>query len=141
MARDSGSSVPVLMETIALSRCGRTAEALELAQQGVLAFGRLPWAVANLALACARAGDTPRAGLVCDELRARAAHDYVPVFAMATAYAAVGRMDEAFETLEQGCEVRDPTAWALRLLEPDWFWDGPRFEALCRRIGIAPCRV
>jgi len=141
VARDRASSLPVLMATIALSRCGRTDEAVELAERGVLAFGRLPWAVANLALACSRGGDTTRAGLVCDELSARAAHDYVPTFAMATAYAAVQRVDEAFAALERGREERDPTAWALRLLEPDWFWNEPRFEALCRRLGIAPCRL
>lgn len=140
IARDQASSLPVLMKTIALSRCGRTDEAVELAQHGVLAFGRLAWAVANLALACSRAGDTARAGLVCDELSARAAYDYVPAFPMATAYAAVGRMDEAFAALERGYEERDPTVWALRLLEPDWFWGEQRFEALCARMRIAPCR-
>jgi hypothetical protein len=55
--------------------------------------------VADLALACSRAGDTARAGLVCAELSARAAHDCVPAFPMATAYAAVERMDEAIATL------------------------------------------
>jgi serine/threonine protein kinase/tetratricopeptide (TPR) repeat protein len=141
MARDQASSLPVLMDTIGLARCGRIDEAVELAEHGVLAFGRLPWAVANLALACSRAGDTGRAGLVCNELSARAAYDYVPAFPMATAYAAVGRMDEALTTLEQGREERDPTLWTLRLLEPDWFWGEPRFEALCARIDIAPCRL
>jgi len=141
MVRDRGSSLPVLMNTIAQSRCGRTEDALELAEHGVLAFGRLPWAVANLALACSRAGDAARAGLVCDELSARAAHDYVPAFTLATAYAAVGRMDEAFAALDQGCEERDPSVWPVRLLEPDWFWSDPRFEALSARIGVAPCRL
>jgi hypothetical protein len=41
----------------------------------------------SFALACSRAGDTARAGLVCNELSARAAYD-VPAFVMATAYAA-----------------------------------------------------
>jgi len=136
VARDQTSSLAVLMNTIALSRCGRTAEAVELAEHGVLTFGRLSWAVANLALVCSRAGDTARAELVCNELSARAAHDYVPAFAMATAYAAVGRMDEAFAALEQGIAEYDPTAWALRLLEPDLFQDDPRFEPLCARVGI-----
>lgn len=115
MKRDRASSLPVLMGTIALARIGRIDEAVELAEHGVLAFGRLPWAVANLALACSRAGDGQRAGLVCDELAARSAHDYVPAFPLATAYAAVERMDEAFAALELGCEERDPTTWSVRL--------------------------
>jgi len=60
---------------------------------------------------------------------------------MATAYAAVGRVDDALGTLEHGYEERDTTVWALRLLEPDWFWDEARFEALRARIGIMPCRA
>ena len=135
---DRASILPVLMRTIALLRLGRFAEAIELAEHGVLAFGRIAWALANLALAHARAGDAALANAVCDELSARAAHEDVPAFHMATAYAAVGRMDEAFAVLDKGCDDRDPTVFTLRSLEPDLFWDDPRFARICTRVGIEP---
>lgn len=96
------------------------------------------FALANLALAHARAGDADRANGVCDELSARAAHEDVPAFHMATAYAAVGRMDKAFTVLDKGCDDRDPTLFPLRSLEPDLFWDDPRFAMICTRVGIEP---
>jgi len=136
--RDRASLLPAIFRAIALSRLGRIDEALELAAHGVMAFGRNPWALAVLALAYARAGDPGRAAIVCDELSARAAHEYVPTLYRATACAAAGRMDEAFAVLADGCRDKDPTVWTVRLLEPDLFWDDPRFAAACRCVGIEP---
>jgi serine/threonine protein kinase len=135
---DRASLLPAIFRAIALSRCGRIEEALETAAHTVLAFGRNPWALAILALVYARAGDSNRAGLVCDELSARAAHEYVPTLYRATAHAAAGRLDEAFSVLEEGCRDKDPTVWAVRLLEPDLFWPDQRFPDACRCVGIEP---
>jgi len=135
---DRASLLPAIFRTIALSRCGRIEEALEVASHAVLAFGRNPWALAVLALAYARAGDSGRAGVVCDELSARAAHEFVPTLYRATALAAAGRLDEAFSVLEEGCREKDPTVWTVRLLEPDLFWPDPRFAQACRCVGIEP---
>jgi serine/threonine protein kinase len=135
---DRASLLPAIFRAIALSRLGRIDEALEVATYAVLAFGRSPWALAVLALVYARAGNATRARIVCDELSARAAHEYVPMLYRATACAAAGRMDEAFSVLAEGCRERDPTAWAVRLLEPDMFRDDPRFADACRCVGIEP---
>ncbi|MEJ2205222.1 MAG: protein kinase [Gemmatimonadota bacterium] len=135
---DRASLLPAIFRTIALSRCGRIEEALEVAAHSVLAFGRNPWALAVLALVYARAGDSTSAGLVCDELSARAAHEYVPTLYRATACAAAGRLDEAFSVLEEGCRYKDPTVWTVRLLEPDLFWPDPRFAEVCRCVRIEP---
>ncbi len=135
---DSASLLPVIFRATALSRLGRIEEALEVARHGVLAFGRNAWAMSVLALVYARAGDATRARLVCDELSARASHEYVPTLYRANAYAAAGRMDEAFSVLERGCRERDPTVWAVRLLEPDMFREDPRFADACRCVHIEP---
>jgi serine/threonine protein kinase len=135
---DRASLLPAIIRAIALSRLGRIEEALDVAKYGVLAFGRNPWPLAILALVYARAGDAASARIVSDELNARAAHEYVPALYRAMASAAAGRMDEAFSVLEEGCRERDPTVWAVRLLEPDMFWDDPRFAEACRCVRIEP---
>ena len=122
-------------------RIGRFDEAIAVADNAVLRFGRNTSALAYLALAHAKAGNGARARLVCDELSARAQHEDVPAFQMATAYAAVGLVDEAFAALERGCEDGDPTMFAMRLLEPDLFRGDPRFAGIAERVGIEPIGV
>ena len=98
-------------------------------------------AVNRQALAHARAGNDVTARQVCDELSARAQHEDVPAYHMATAYAAVGLVDEAFAALERGCDDRDPTVFSMRTLEPDLFRGDPRFAGIVERVGIDPIGV
>jgi hypothetical protein len=72
-----------------------------------------------------------------DELAARARREHVQRVWLGVLSAALGRMDEAFELLDQACEERDGILpYAKRypffaLLQLD-----PRMERIYRRVGL-----
>lgn len=94
-------------------------------------------AVSMVGYTHAQAGDEAGAQAIIDELKASAAHKYIPPHNVAMIYSGLGCKDEAFEWLEKAYEDRDVR---LSFLRVDPKWDTQRAEArfcgLLRRIGL-----
>lgn len=71
------------------------------------------------------------------QLTARSNSGYTPPFVMATAYARLGRKDEAFAYLEKGFQQRDFRITLVKVsFEFDSLRSDPRYDDLLRRIGL-----
>jgi serine/threonine-protein kinase len=90
----------------------------------------------SLGHAYAVAGKVARARNVLAELRAEAAHSYVPSYYFALVHAGLGQRDQALRDLEHAYEERS-TVLAYLLIDPRLapLRDEPRFVALARRLG------
>ncbi len=120
-----------------LVRMGRLDEAMTHMEETVRVGGRPHAFLGMLAGFYGLQGDEARSNAVLEELEARQRAGYAPGFWMAVAYAGVGRLDEAFASLDRAVEERDsnllyiffvPRAMGLH--------DDPRFEAILDRIGL-----
>jgi TolB-like protein/thioredoxin-like negative regulator of GroEL len=124
---------------IVLTRAGRYDEAVAELTRVIRETNSLSMAYVDLLTAYASAGDHARANAMVADLVARERKEYVqPVF-VATAFAVVGEVDEAFQWLERGYRERDPMLAMLNYWEaaPALRHD-PRLRALMRRIGLPP---
>ncbi|MEX2271850.1 MAG: protein kinase [Vicinamibacterales bacterium] len=98
---------------------------------------RAPLFVASLGVAHARRGRTADAEALLAELLARAAREYITPVAFAELYLSLGRVDEALEWLERGCE--DRSCFMIRVAAaPEWraLRAEPRFIALLERMSL-----
>ncbi len=71
--------------------------------------GRHPWALVNLAVAFADAGDRTGAEAMYAELQARAMREYVSPFHRGYIAGMVGRLDDAERLFREAIARRDPT--------------------------------
>ena len=87
----------------------------------------------------ARAGRMDAARRACEQLRAAARTQPVSAFLLALAYMSGGESDRAFEQLERLYDQRAPGVIAFKV-DPafDLFRSDSRFDALLRRVGLAP---
>jgi serine/threonine-protein kinase len=129
--------LPPLHLGIVHNGLGRTEEAIASLELALAASGRHPWALAALGICYHSLGKLGDVQALRDELTARACREHVQRVWLGTLSAALGRMDEAFELLDQACEERDGILpYAKRypffaLLQRD-----PRMERIYRRIGL-----
>ena len=116
---------------------GMLDEARETIELALHYSGRHPWAVFELGMYHARAGDRDAALAVQGELEARSRTGYVQGSVMSVIPAWLGDMDEAFSHLERAYEERDGvliaiTTWpAFRPL-----WGDPRHGEMLRRLKL-----
>jgi hypothetical protein len=83
------------------------------------------------------AGNRSAAEAIVEELEARQREGYTPGFWMAVAYSGVGRMDDAFASLERAVEERDSNLLYLSVApRASGFHDDPRFPSILKRIGL-----
>jgi serine/threonine-protein kinase len=129
-----GRKVLPLTRGETLIAVGRATEAVESFRE---LYDRIPvsWNQIHLAWALAAAGDESEARSVLKDIHDREAREYVWHQGIATAYAHLGEMDQAFRYLERSYEERE--AWVALPFAPtfDPFRDDPRFEAIVRQIG------
>jgi serine/threonine-protein kinase len=113
---------------------GRAIAAL---QRAVDLSDRAPVALANLAIAKARAGQTQEAERLLAELLDTSGQRYVPEFNVACLYGALGRKDEAFQWLEKAYQERSNGMSAIKVypLINDLRSD-PRFTEMLRRMKL-----
>jgi serine/threonine-protein kinase len=113
----------------------RYLEAIAAMRQALELGGEVAHGAATLVAAYARSGDRASAMALLDSLTARSAHEYVPPFVFAIAYANLGDRDRAFAALERGIEERD-------VLLPENFFEGlldplvgdPRYRRVAAQI-------
>ena len=133
-----GRKVLPLTRGETLIAVGRAAETVESFRE---LYDRIPvsWNQIHLAWALAAAGDESEARSVLKDIHDREAREYVWHQGIATAYAHLGEMDQAFKYLERSYEERE--AWVALPFAPtfDPFRGDPRFDSIVRRIGsVAP---
>jgi tetratricopeptide (TPR) repeat protein len=116
---------------IALSRAEEAVESLRDV------YARIPTSFnqIHLAWALAAAGEDAEAREVLDKVHELVTREHVWHMGIATAYAHLGEMDEAFKYLERSYEERE--AWTAFTLAPtfDPFRNDPRFDSIALRIG------
>ena len=122
---------------------GDPADAARMYEQVLVAAGRAPLMLAQLARAEARCGRTRRARALLAELDAVTGPADAPTYFTAAAWAALGRRREAVELLERAYRERRPhLVFAAMDAEFDPIRDDPAFRRLTRRMGLAePTRV
>ena len=101
--------------------------------------GFFPHTAAALLSTYAAAGDSVSARKEFHEIEERAAHGYVPPYAFAIAYTALGDKDKAFASMYECLKVRDvflPENSLDPLLDP--LRSDPRWETVERQLGIKP---
>lgn len=120
-----------------LFRTGRGDEALAHLEEGVRLAGPVHAIQGMLAGFYGALGHQDKADVVMEEIEERQKAGYASGFWLAVAYAGVGRMDEAFSSLDRAVEDRDPGLLFLfvtpRLLG---LHDDPRFDGILDRIGL-----
>jgi serine/threonine-protein kinase len=133
--------LPPLHLGVVYTCLGRAAEALASFEAALGTSGRHPWVLAALGIYYRSVGRLGDVQAIRDELAARARHEHVQRVWLGALSAALGRMDEAFELLDQACEERDGILpYAKRypffaLLQRD-----PRMERIYGRVGLPPER-
>lgn len=122
---------------LSLVGAARPDEAVPECEEGAAISRRTPMALAGLGVAYAAAGRTADARDVVNELEARARDEYVGGPWIAAIHAALGDADAAFAWLNRAVEERAIQLVHIRsgiLFDP--LRDDPRFDRLCRRIGL-----
>jgi serine/threonine-protein kinase len=117
---------------------GRTREGLaELERAARSSPGSTMWR-AQLAEACALAGDAVKARVILEELEAEAQSLYVSPYHFAYVHTGLGEFERALDWLERAVEQRTGPAYGIRgsfLLAP--LQQHPRFQALLQRMNLA----
>jgi hypothetical protein len=86
-------------------------------------------------------GNEAAAQAVLEELEARQEAGYAPGFWIAAAYSGLGRMDDAFQSLDRAVEERDSNLLYLMATPRRLHWrEDPRFGAILERIGLGHLR-
>jgi TolB-like protein/tetratricopeptide (TPR) repeat protein len=122
---------------LAYEQKGRFEEALGALEKSQARATGNPAPLASLGHAFARAGRTAEAEAVPGGLRRKSVRAYVPPYFPALVYAGLGRIEEAFDCLEDAYRKHDPyLVWLntdprFDVLRPD-----PRFDRLLRRMGL-----
>jgi len=152
MAGRSAEALPILEEAIRAdeqafhlrrikSLCcielGMMDEAQSSLAEALRLSGRHPWALMEWGALQVMTGDRAGGEAAYFELLARSRTSYVQRLSLCVIPAWLGRMDEAFEHLEQGCLERDAILIALTAWPPCRpFWSDARCDALLDRLGL-----
>ncbi len=122
---------------IVLLRAGRLDESIAAFERCCALSGEADFAVAGLAHACAVAGHAERALALRQRLLDRSVDKFVSPISLAVANLGLGRLDEAFDALEDA--YFDRSGWLVHLRsEPfmDPARSDPRYDDLLLRIGL-----
>jgi TolB-like protein/DNA-binding winged helix-turn-helix (wHTH) protein/tetratricopeptide (TPR) repeat protein len=112
-------------------------QALEETEKAALLSERTPDLLAAMGYANARAGKRLEAQRILRELNDLSKQRYVPSYAMAAIYAALGQAEEAMERLEKA--FAEHSIFLINMaVDPmlDSLRSDPRFQSLVRRVGL-----
>lgn len=116
---------------------GRFDDAVATARRAAELSGGNAEATATTAYALALAGRSDEARVILDELLERSRQRYVPRYAIAQVYVALGEGDKALEELSAAFQSREPL---MTFLKVERKWDpirnDPRFQTLLSRIKL-----
>jgi len=130
--------------SIALHELGRAyqnnqmySEAIATYEKEIALSGRHPWPVFELARCYSAVGKNEEAETFIGELFARSKNEYVQTSLLAVLLAIQGRIDEAFELLDQAYADRDGILYIIKYIPIfDTLRDDPRFDAFLKKMGF-----
>jgi tetratricopeptide (TPR) repeat protein len=137
-ALELDATAPLAILTLALNLAQKGDHATAIAAlEALSARARMPAFQAWLALVLGHAGRGAEAERVAAELAARAEHEYVPPLLLAAGDIATGRLDAAFDRLEDAFAARDPYLLLIGV-DPmaDPLRESPRLPPLLERLGL-----
>ena len=129
--------IPNLYLGVNYMHLGKATEALTALTKAQQLSGRHPFTLSALAVYHATLGNRADAQHIHRELVARSRQGYVQASMLSLTTAATGRVDKAFQLLDQACDDRDGVLIfskrypAFALLQRD-----PRMERIYKRIGF-----
>ncbi len=117
----------------------RYPDAIDAYTAAIQIGGRHPWSVIDMGIAHARSGNRTDALALHEECVVRSRVEFGAPALLACLCGELGFIDQAFEFLERGYEVRD--TWMMFLHHPNFlFFDSlrndPRFDDLRQRVGL-----
>jgi serine/threonine-protein kinase len=118
---------------------GRFEDAIAAFERAVESSGRSPMMLAALGRVFADQGRADRARELLAELEQTAEQTFVPCYYIAAIHSGSEERELTLEWLEKACEQRE--SWMVFLnIDPIWdrFRSEPRFQALVRKVGLAP---
>ena len=116
---------------------GRADEAVSYIEDAVRLGGRPHAFLGILGGFYGLQGNEAGATAVLEELEERQRAGYAPGFWMAVAYGGLGRIDEAFASLNRAVEERDSNLVYLFFVPRSLgLHDDPRFEVILDRVGL-----
>jgi len=137
LAQDPSNPLTHLSLADTLLRMGRLDESVVHMEEAVRLGGRAHAFLGMLAGFYGLQGNQSAAEAIVEELESRQREGYMPGFWMAVAYSGVGRMDDAFASLERGVEEGDGNLLYLSVApRASGFHDDPRFSSILERIGL-----
>ena len=93
----------------------------------------------HLGYAYAVFGETEKARQMIAELEAGSQPEHLAPYHLAMIHLGLGEKDEALKRLAEACDLRSPSLfWINSLAEVDSVRDDPRFQAILRRMNLAP---
>jgi Flp pilus assembly protein TadD len=120
---------------VTLAHTGQFAEAAGLLERARAAVGPRPIIQMALGYTYGLEGRREEASGMVEELRARAAQEYIPAAFIALVYVALHKLDEVFEWLDKAYAEH---SILMSMLQVDPLLDpvrgDPRFEGLVRRV-------
>jgi TolB-like protein/Tfp pilus assembly protein PilF len=120
-----------------LGRMGRIGEALAHVEEAVRLGGRAHAFLGMLGGLYAARGKKAAAEAILEELETRQRAEYAPAFWVAVVRASLGRVDDAFRSLDRAVEERDSNLLFLFVLPRRLgLHEDPRFDTLMERIGL-----
>jgi len=115
----------------------RYAEAIALDEQWLQTDPTNQFALRDLGIGYAKAGQREKAEEAINRLRTIGKTQYVPSCRIAAIYLALNEKEKAFDELNKAFDVRD---WELFRVKADWYWtdarDDQRFKDLVKRLNL-----
>jgi len=137
IADDPQNPLPHLGLGDTLARMGRMEESVSCIEEAVRLGGRPHSFLGILAGFYGLQGNEAGAKAILEELEERQSAGYAPGFWLAAAYGGMGRMDEAFASLDRAVKEKDSNLVYLFFVPRAMgLHDDPRFEGILTRIGL-----
>jgi serine/threonine-protein kinase len=133
---DPGFAPAHTFRGVALSMLGRHVEAAASAERGVELWARVPILTGILGWVLTSAGRRDEARALCEDLRCRAAHEFVSPVALSTILCGLGEKEQALDAIEEGIRQRWVGCPPWLSANPyDVVRHHPRFVQLVEGIG------
>ena len=115
---------------------GRHDESVPILERAVTLSGRGAYYLSWLGWAYGIAGQREKAERILEELLARSPGECTQPVSLMQVHSGLGNIDAAFEWLDKAITEGDPAAAFIGLPAMDPLREDPRFEGVCKRLGI-----
>ena len=122
----------------ALIELGRNEEGVAELERAAELSDRSSRSLAYLGYGYGKGSKYEEANALLSELEGRSRHAFVPPYFRALVHCGLGQIDEAFEYLNEACDLPDTMVRDLKVDPPlEVLREDPRYDELLRRIRLA----